>query len=366
MVNERDELGSDLVPDYMTAVKDGGFYGWPYSYYGQHVDERVKPQRPELVAKAIVPDYALGPHTASLGLTFAQGAAAMPPAFRQGAFVGQHGSWNRKPHSGYKVIFVPFENGRPAGSPARRADRFSRSGRQRPRPAGRRRDRPDGGAAGRRRRRQPDLARHVSGPEPDGQPIGFASAARDAIVTDIARTRGTSWPAPPSIAYAYLDSPVGCLLLAGDADGLMLISFPCGRRPREPSACWTRDDRVLAEPIAQLRSYFAGELREFSLPLRAQGTPFQNRVWSALQAVPFGATTSYGELARRIGQPSAARAVGAANGANPLPIVVPCHRVIGGDHSLTGFGGGLATKRLLLAHEARYSRHLALQGELFG
>jgi glucose/arabinose dehydrogenase len=115
VVNERDELGSDLVPDYMTAVRDGGFYGWPYSYYGQHVDQRVKPQRPDLVARAIVPDYALGPHTACLGLTFADGAPALPS--RQGAFVGQHGSWNRDPMSGYKVIFVPFENGRPAGGP---------------------------------------------------------------------------------------------------------------------------------------------------------------------------------------------------------------------------------------------------------
>jgi glucose/arabinose dehydrogenase len=116
-VNERDELGSDLVPDYMTAVQDGGFYGWPYSYYGDHVDARVEPQRPDLVARAIVPDYALGPHTASLGLAFADGAEALPPEFRTGAFVGQHGSWNRKPRSGYKVIFVPFEGGRPAGAP---------------------------------------------------------------------------------------------------------------------------------------------------------------------------------------------------------------------------------------------------------
>ena len=162
--------------------------------------------------------------------------------------------------------------------------------------------------------------------------------------------------AEPATSYTYLESPVGPLLLAGDADGLMLISFPCGRRPREPSASWVRDEGVLAEPIAQLRSYFAGELREFSLPLRPQGTPFQNRVWSALQAVPFGVTISYGEFARRIGQPAAARAVGAANGANPLPIVVPCHRVIGGDHSLTGFGGGLSTKRFLLTHEARLTR----------
>ena len=116
-VNERDELGSDLVPDYMTSVQDGGFYGWPYSYFGDHVDARVEPQRPDLVAKAIVPDYALGAHTASLGLAFADGAEALPPAFRAGAFVGQHGSWNRKPRSGYKVIFVPFEGGRPAGDP---------------------------------------------------------------------------------------------------------------------------------------------------------------------------------------------------------------------------------------------------------
>jgi glucose/arabinose dehydrogenase len=113
-VNERDELGSDLVPDYMTSVKDGGFYGWPYSYYGQHVDDRVKPPRPDLVAKAIVPDYALGPHTASLGLAFYDGNL-FPQRYAGGAIVGQHGSWNRKPRSGYKVIFVPFTNGRPSG-----------------------------------------------------------------------------------------------------------------------------------------------------------------------------------------------------------------------------------------------------------
>jgi glucose/arabinose dehydrogenase len=116
VVNERDELGSDLVPDYLTSVKDGGFYGWPFSYWGQHVDNRVKPQNPDLVAKAIVPDYGLGNHTASLGLTFAEGTL-LPEQYRNGAFIGQHGSWNRKPLSGYKVIFVPFENGRPAGGP---------------------------------------------------------------------------------------------------------------------------------------------------------------------------------------------------------------------------------------------------------
>ena len=113
-VNERDELGSDLVPDYMTSVRDGGFYGWPFSYYGQHIDDRVKPQRPDLVEKAIVPDYALGPHTASLGLAWG-GDASLP--VRNGMFVGQHGSWNRKPRSGYKVIFVPFTNGVPSGEP---------------------------------------------------------------------------------------------------------------------------------------------------------------------------------------------------------------------------------------------------------
>jgi len=115
-VNERDELGSDLVPDYMTSVRDGGFYGWPYSYYGQHIDYRIEPQRPELVDRAIVPDYALGSHTSSLGLTWS-GARAMPPRFMSGMFVGQHGSWNRKPYSGYKVIFVPFEHGKPSGKP---------------------------------------------------------------------------------------------------------------------------------------------------------------------------------------------------------------------------------------------------------
>ncbi|HKW00491.1 MAG TPA: sorbosone dehydrogenase family protein [Vicinamibacterales bacterium] len=115
-VNERDELGSDLVPDYMTAVRDGAFYGWPYSYWGAHVDTRVTPQRPDLVEAAIAPDYALGPHTASLGLASASGNS-LGDTFREGMFVGQHGSWNRKPRSGYKVIFVPFANGRPSGKP---------------------------------------------------------------------------------------------------------------------------------------------------------------------------------------------------------------------------------------------------------
>ncbi len=114
-VNERDLIGSDLVPDYTTSVKDGGFYGWPYSYFGQHQDDRVKPPRPDLVEQAIIPDYALGAHTASLGLTFYEGTL-LPERYRNGAFIGQHGSWNRKPRSGYKVVFVPFRNGEPNGA----------------------------------------------------------------------------------------------------------------------------------------------------------------------------------------------------------------------------------------------------------
>jgi glucose/arabinose dehydrogenase len=114
VINERDEIGPDLVPDYMTSVKDGAFYGWPYSYYGQHVDPRVKPQRPDLVAKAIPPDYALSSHVAPLGLTFYT-ASNLPESYRGGAFVGEHGSWNRDVLNGYKVVFVPFTDGKPSG-----------------------------------------------------------------------------------------------------------------------------------------------------------------------------------------------------------------------------------------------------------
>ena len=135
-VNERDELGSDLVPDYMTSVREGGFYGWPYSYFGQHVDKRVKPPRPDLVAKALVPDYALGAHTASLGLAYSTGGVA--GRFGSGMFVGQHGSWNRQPRSGYKVIFVPFTNGMPSGDPVDVLTGFldERDGDSRGRPVG--------------------------------------------------------------------------------------------------------------------------------------------------------------------------------------------------------------------------------------
>ncbi|MEJ7686550.1 MAG: sorbosone dehydrogenase family protein [Variovorax sp.] len=116
VVNERDEIGSDLVPDYLTSVKDGVFYGWPWSYYGANVDARLEPPRPDMVAKAVAPDYALGAHVAALGLTFSN-ARGMPPEFAKGAFIGEHGSWNRKPRSGYKVVFVPFADGKPSGPP---------------------------------------------------------------------------------------------------------------------------------------------------------------------------------------------------------------------------------------------------------
>lgn len=136
VVNERDEIGPDLVPDYLTSVRDGGFYGWPYSYYGQHVDARVMPQRADLVAKAIVPDYALGSHVAALGLVFGNAASAMPADLREGAFVGEHGSWDRSPPSGYKVVFVPFRDGKPAGKPIDVVTGFLADGHAKGRPVG--------------------------------------------------------------------------------------------------------------------------------------------------------------------------------------------------------------------------------------
>jgi glucose/arabinose dehydrogenase len=136
VVNERDELGSDLVPDYLTEVKEGAFYGWPFSYWGQHIDTRVKPQNPELAAKAIAPDYSLGNHVAPIGLAFAEGNL-LPERYRSGAFVGQHGSWNRIPFSGYKVVFVPFDGGRPTGEPVDVLTGFlSERGEAQGRPAG--------------------------------------------------------------------------------------------------------------------------------------------------------------------------------------------------------------------------------------
>jgi glucose/arabinose dehydrogenase len=135
-VNERDALGSDLVPDYMTSVRDGGFYGWPFSYYGSHLDERAQPQRPELVSRAIMPDYALGAHTAALGLAITENSG-LPAPFTSGAFVGQHGSWNSSPLSGYRVIFVPFTRGKPDGQPVDLLTGFlDGDGRARGRPVG--------------------------------------------------------------------------------------------------------------------------------------------------------------------------------------------------------------------------------------
>ncbi len=150
------------------------------------------------------------------------------------------------------------------------------------------------------------------------------------------------------LSYGYFESPVGRVLVAGDADHVHLISFASERPVVEPRPGWRRDDAQFAEVFRQLEAYFAGELTRFDLPLRFAGTAFQNQVWRALCGIPFGATTTYGSLAARLGRPTASRAVGAANGANPLPIVVPCHRVIGANGSLTGFAGGIEIKKFLL------------------
>lgn len=155
------------------------------------------------------------------------------------------------------------------------------------------------------------------------------------------------------LRYGYCDTPVGRLLLAGDAQALHLISFPAGSRARGPAPEWLRDDDFFPETERQLGEYFDGDRTEFTVPLRLNGTEFQNSYWTLLQSVRFGETTTYGALAKRIGRPKASRAIGAANGANPIPIIIPCHRVIGANKSLTGFGGGIETKRYLLSHETR-------------
>ena len=157
------------------------------------------------------------------------------------------------------------------------------------------------------------------------------------------------------IDYDYLETPIGRLLLAADDAGLRYVEFERAGQGERIGSSWRRGRGRLAAAVAQLEAYFAGELHVFDLPLAAAGTDFRKNVWDELVRIPYGETISYGELARRIGDPSACRAVGAANGANPLPIVVPCHRVIGANGKLTGFGGGLPVKQWLLAHERRHA-----------
>jgi methylated-DNA-[protein]-cysteine S-methyltransferase len=159
-------------------------------------------------------------------------------------------------------------------------------------------------------------------------------------------------------AFTQIESPVGPLLLAADDTGLRSISFINGRHSVSPDPAWQEDPQPLQEPIRQLRAYFAGELETFDLPLAPQGTTFQLGVWRSLCEIPYGQTISYGELARRLGNPNASRAVGLANGSNPIPIVIPCHRVIGSNGKLTGYGGGLPIKEKLLALERRQLRLL--------
>jgi len=156
--------------------------------------------------------------------------------------------------------------------------------------------------------------------------------------------------------YCYLDTPIGELLLAGDGDALCLVGFPEGSMRRDPEADWIYNEKPFAVARQQLTEYFAGERREFDLPLKLNGTEFQMSVLRALQQIPYGETTSYADIAERIGRPKAVRAVGAANGRNPIPIIVPCHRVIGSHGDLTGFGGGLDTKEALLRLEAEHSQ----------
>jgi methylated-DNA-[protein]-cysteine S-methyltransferase len=152
--------------------------------------------------------------------------------------------------------------------------------------------------------------------------------------------------------YTMIDSPLGELLAVRAEDGLAGLYLPTGKRPMRPAADWSRADSDFPDVRAQLAEYFAGTLREFDLPLRPRGTEFQQRVWRALRDIPYGTTRSYGWLAAEIGAPGAARAVGLANGQNPVSIIVPCHRVVGANGALTGYGGGLPAKQWLLSHEA--------------
>lgn len=170
---------------------------------------------------------------------------------------------------------------------------------------------------------------------------------------------------PQQIDYTYYDSPVGALLLAGTKDALHLISFPESSRTKHPQDGWREKAATFAPVIKQLKEYFAGKRQEFDLPLELIGTDFQKDVWRALAKIPYGETTSYGEIAKRVKRPKASRAVGAANGANNLPIILPCHRVIGANKTLTGFGGGLPTKEFLLRLEQTIAPPKGHQAALF-
>ncbi len=155
--------------------------------------------------------------------------------------------------------------------------------------------------------------------------------------------------------YSYVESPLGPLLAVRDDIGITALYLPSGRHPVTVAPNWTRDDDAFDDAHTQLDEYFAGERTSFDLPLHLIGSPFQLRVWAALREIPYGETTSYGKTAAAIGAPTASRAVGLANGQNPVPIIVPCHRVVGADGSLTGYGGGLEAKRWLLSHELTHS-----------
>lgn len=168
-----------------------------------------------------------------------------------------------------------------------------------------------------------------------------------------------------SLRYCHHDSPVGPLLLAGDGAALRLLSFPTGHKAVAPQDGWQPDPTPFDAVRHHLDAYFSGQLRVFSVPLDIRGTDFQKKIWACLATIPYGETRSYGEIARALGSPGASRAVGAANGANPLPIILPCHRVIGSGGALTGFGGGLDTKTWLLQHEARIAGVAGRQLSLF-
>ena len=157
-----------------------------------------------------------------------------------------------------------------------------------------------------------------------------------------------------AVSYCVMPSPVGRILLAGNARVLTHLSFQDGRHPTVPDPRWTYSEKPFQRPMRQLKEYFSGKRKTFTITLAPQGTPFQQRVWQTLQSIPYGRTLSYGEIAKAIGQPKAARAVGAANGQNPISIIVPCHRVIGSNGKLVGYGGGLSIKETLLAHESRH------------